>query len=358
MDLSKLGWEDYENPFQTLQKKSSPAQSSSAQKPKKEEKRTTPPSRSSSKTSSPSPRESKSPESSSFSTMAVAKQGVDSFLSSNSIVSRFAFLILTVFLFVLALKVGMYVIGYMFSHTKSPHLMDGMVPGNQMIIFDQDPNKSNNTTISRSINENEGMEFSWSVWIRIDNIQKNASMYRHIFSKGNDNMSDNGMMQPNNAPGLYIAPNTNALVVVMNTYQVINEEITIPDIPLNKWVHVLIRCRNTTLDVYINGSIARSIEMVGVPKQNYGNVYVALNGGFDGFISNLWYYNYALSATEIQQLAMIGPNTAMISGSNLFGRGEPNHLSLQWFYTGYGNPSTSISDAAAATPSSLSTSTK
>ena len=50
-----------------------------------------------------------------------------------------------------------------------------------------------------------------------------------------------------------------------------------------------------TLDVYINGSIIKSHHLHGVPKQNYGDVYIAPNGGFAGYISNLWYYNYALS---------------------------------------------------------------
>jgi hypothetical protein len=89
----------------------------------------------------------------------------------------------------------------------------------------------------------------------------------------------------------------------MNTFNVINEEIVIPDIPINKWVNVIIRCQNTTLDVYINGTIARSINLVGVPKQNYGDVYIAPNGGFSGYISNLWYYNYALGINEISRIA-------------------------------------------------------
>ena len=75
----------------------------------------------------------------------------------------------------------------------------------------------------------------------------------------------------------------------MNTFDVINKEIEVPNIPINKWVNVIIRCHTTTLDVYINGTLARSIELSGVPKQNYGDVYVAMNGGFDGYISNLWY---------------------------------------------------------------------
>jgi hypothetical protein len=120
----------------------------------------------------------------------------------------------------------------------------------------------------------------------------------------------------------------------MNTFDVINEEITIPEIPMNKWVNVIIRCTHTTLDVYINGTIARSLNLTGVPKQNYGDVYVAMNGGFDGYISNLWYYNYALGAAAIQNLMTSGPNTTMINGgsSNSMTSNLNNYLSLRWFF--------------------------
>ena len=46
---------------------------------------------------------------------------------------------------------------------------------------------------------------------------------------------------------------------------------------------------------------------MGVPKQNYGDVFVGLNGGFDGNVSNLWYYDYALGTAEIQRIVNSGP---------------------------------------------------
>ena len=142
-----------------------------------------------------------------------------------------------------------------------------------------------------------------------------------------------GLNFPNNCPGLYLAPNSNSLVVIMNTFNVINEEITIDDIPLNKWVNVIIRCENTTLDVYINGTVTKSHMLHGVPKQNYGNVYVAMNGGFSGYISNLYYYAYALGTTEINKVQKQGPNTHMI-GSDSFESKKSDYLSLRWFFTG------------------------
>jgi hypothetical protein len=202
-----------------------------------------------------------------------------------------------------------------------------------MVVYPQDPSNNGAVTIYRSVNATDGIEFTWSVWIYISNLQTNAGIYKHIFSKGNSNLEGNGLAYPNNAPGLYIAPNTNTLVVMMNTYDVISEEIDIPDIPLNKWVNVIIRCQNRKLDVYINGTITRSITLIGVPKQNYGDVYVAMNGGFSGYISNLWYYNYSLGTSAIQSLVQKGPNTTMI-GSNGLSDKSRNYLSLRWFFAG------------------------
>jgi hypothetical protein len=262
--------------------------------------------------------------------------GINGFLESNSLVAKFAFLLLVIFCFVILLRVGISVMAYFFKPTESPHLIDGMVDATQMIVFEQDPSSNGGTTIYRSVNATDGIEFTWSTWLFIDNLQTNSGIYKHVFSKGNSNLQENGLIFPNNAPGLYIAPNTNALVVMMNTFNVINEEVVIPDIPLNKWLNVIIRCQNTTMDVYINGTIARSIDLVGVPKQNYGDVYVAMNGGFAGSISNLWYYNYALGTSAIQKIANDGPNTTMIGGNGMNDKNS-NYLSLRWFFYGAGD---------------------
>jgi len=262
--------------------------------------------------------------------------GTKEFLESNSLVAKFAFLLLVLFGFVILLRLGISVLSYFVKPNESPHLIDGMVDATQMITFQQDPSNNGAVTIYRSVNATDGLEFTWSTWIFINNLQTNAGIFKHVFSKGNSNLTENGMIQPNNAPGLYIAPNTNSLVVVMNTFNVINEEIIIPDIPINKWFNVIIRCENTTLDVYINGTIARSVNLIGVPKQNYGDVYVAMNGGFDGYISNLWYYNYALGTAAIQKIINGGPDTTMISENGMSDK-IYNYLSLRWFFYGAGD---------------------
>jgi hypothetical protein len=264
------------------------------------------------------------------------------FFNSNSLVAQVAFLLLVVFGFMVLLRLGISLLGYFLSPDGSPKLINGMVDAKQLIVIPQDPEMDGSVTIARSENENAGIEFTWSVWIYIDDLTYNSGVYRCVFYKGNDFAKNpdhegaQGLNFPNNAPGLYIAPNTNALVIMMNTFNVINEEIRIDDIPLNKWVNVIIRCQNNTLDIYINGTIVKSHNLHGVPKQNYGDVYVAANGGFSGYISDLWYYNYALGTSEISKVATKGANTKMV-GSTSIDINKSDYLSLRWFFAGSEN---------------------
>lgn len=259
------------------------------------------------------------------------------FLKSNSIVAEIAFILFVCIFFVIFLRIGIAILSYFLGPTQSPKLINGMVDAKQLIVFPQDPSTTGAVTIMRSNNQTDGIEFTWSVWVFIDNLDYNSGKYKCIFYKGNDfastsnTSSAQGLNFPNNAPGLYIAPNTNDLVIFMNTFNVINEEVTISDVPMNKWFNVIIRCENTTLDVYINGTITKSHNLHGVPKQNYGDVYVAMNGGFAGYISNLWYYNYALDIAKIQRIINRGPSTKM-KGTSAVTIKDPDYLSLRWFF--------------------------
>lgn len=263
--------------------------------------------------------------------------GTKEFLESNSIVAKFAFLLLVLIVFVLALRLGTFILSWFFSPTKNPILIDGMIDAKHLVKIPQDPKSAGAIPIVRSVNENEGLEFTWSVWIYIDDLTYRQNEFKHIFHKGNDNINVTnvpiGMNQPNNGPGLYIAPSTNDLVVVMNTFNKINEEVVIKDIPINKWVNVIIRVNyQNRLDVYINGRLARRHILSSVPKQNYGDVFVSMNGGFSGLTSSLRYFSTAIGTNEIQSIVDNGPVMKMI-GSDLT-QSKPRYLSLRWFFTG------------------------
>lgn len=261
--------------------------------------------------------------------------------NSGSFLSKVGVVMIALLAFIVLLKIGMMIITTIFGYDGSPKLIDGMVSGSEFLVIQQDPEISDSKTIYRSINATEGIEFTWSCWIYLDDLGYNENQYRCIFYKGNDysennkDMTTNGLNFPNNSPGLYLTPNKNDLVVLMNTFNVINEQILIKDVPVKKWVNVIIRCQNNVIDVYVNGTIVKSHKLHGVPKQNYGNVYIGADGGFSGYLSNLWYYNKALGIYEINDIVTKGPNTTMIGGDgSAMDLKNPDYLSLRWFFYG------------------------
>ena len=146
-----------------------------------------------------------------FSPAAQAKgafAGTKEFMESNSIVAKIAFLFLVLIIFILLLRLGISAISYFMRPTSDPTLIDGMSDCTQMHVIPQNPAIPHAKPILRSINQEDGIEFTWSVWTYIKDL-KPENLYKHVFHKGNDKInSTNGLNFPNNAPGLYITPHT------------------------------------------------------------------------------------------------------------------------------------------------------
>ena len=78
-------------------------------------------------------------------------------MNSESLVSKIAFLLLVIFLFVITLQFGMSLLSWFFNNTGSPHLINGMVDAKQTIVIPQAPSKTGSKTIYRSANANGGL---------------------------------------------------------------------------------------------------------------------------------------------------------------------------------------------------------
>lgn len=273
-------------------------------------------------------------------------QGSKNFLQSNSIVAKFAFLILVLILFMMLLSLGSLILTKVFSKDHNPILIDGMINSRQMMIIPQNPSKKGAKPIHRSNNERDGLEFTWSVWIFVNDFGVKETEMKHVFHKGNDNISlgvsggEDGINYPNNSPGLYITPRLDGqgkgdmagLKIIMNSFEKINEEIIVKDLPLHKWVNIIIRVtKQSQLDVYINGTLVKRHILAGVPKQNYGDVYVSMNGGFDGNTSDLRYFEEAIGTNKIQSIVNKGPNTNYVAGNLGVGGGDNKYLSTRWY---------------------------
>jgi hypothetical protein len=239
-----------------------------------------------------------------------------SYLSSNTLIAKFAFLILVIIVFLFLLNLGIMLIQYFYSPSEDPYLIKGMVSGTDPVTIQQDPNNSDSILIRRSNNESTGLEFTWSVWLHINELEDQKNVYQHIFNKGDTSFSSKGIANINNGPGLYLINNNSSMNVGSAQLRVVmdsnnksdNNYIDIKEVPIKKWVHVAIRMQNTVMDVYVNGIIAGRLTMTDVPKQNYNNINVNQNYGFNGKLSNLRYYSRALNVFEINNVVSTGPN--------------------------------------------------
>ncbi len=218
------------------------------------------------------------------------------------------------------------------------------------INIPQNPNLKGAKPVHLSTNERSGIEFSYTFYLNV-----NPSAFRqeyglcHIFHKGYSSQF------PLLAPGVYMRSDTNTLRVYMNTFKTWNNYVEVENFPIGKWVHVAIVCSDNSLELYINGNLAKKLPFEGfTPYQNYEDICcfsqrrITLKHsivpstdehGFDvfgavkGMISRLNYFSYALCYAEIQQLMNEGPSSKIESALNA--TNIPPYLDDTWWTQGY-----------------------
>ena len=275
-----------------------------------------------------------------FQTASIVGTDNSSFINSNGIIAKFVFFIFVVAIFLFLAKVGVYLISKFMQPSDSPYVISGLINGNSNVTVSQNPNDPGAVQIKRSNNREKGLEATWSVWLNIDSLQTStgsSEQYSHIFSKGNDAYGANGIASVNNAPGVYLKKgntngNDNTIRVVMDTVNADSDNyIDITNIPLRKWFHLAIRIQNNLVDVYVNGTMAGRKTFANTLKQNYDNILVGHNNGFNGNLSNLLYSDHALTIFDLNNLLLKGPSLFQ-SGTVRNNLGFYSYLSNMWYY--------------------------
>jgi len=233
------------------------------------------------------------------------------FLNSNSMIAKFGFIILSVIIFLVLAYLGMRLIFYFLAPSTTPYIVKGVLAGNSGITISQNVDDPNSIYLYKSNNREGGLEMTWSVWLYVTGTS-NTSNYDRVFIKGKDDPKTDttNISSDNQFPGVYIKINSNQVSIYfsINPVNNISVDISVNNIPLNKWFHVAFRVQNTVADVYINGTIANRTVFNSIPIHNDYPILIGNNGGFQGNLSNLRYYDYALSAFEINNIILGGPS--------------------------------------------------
>jgi len=179
-----------------------------------------------------------------------------------------------------------------------------------------DPNTGKTTSYipGNNFNENNGIEYTFSFWMFIDgkNWDYRFGEWKHIFHRGtapliprNESESQGENMQitklTNQLPGFWISPKENRLNCVITTTSG-EERITLEDIPINKWMNIVVTINNNNVALYQDGMLHRTITLIDNINSSKDAVYVNYFGGFAGNMAYLQFFNKTLTPMEIMEL--------------------------------------------------------
>jgi len=267
-------------------------------------------------------------------------------------------LVLTVAIFILFMACEqIYKLWTGYSTIRVPILTTTSNSSTGQKTFLQDPNMfANSGYLPLVLSENQltGIEFSYTTFLYIHpDTDDGTNSWKTIFYKGYANSP-----MPLMSPGVFVsATNANntapTLRIVMNTYEGWFNTIDVEQITFGKWVHLAIVLRKNAMEVYINGNMAKKSPFKGtLPYQNYqplvlfpssvsgsGQILSAsvfdnstgtntspkmgippgenmtVSGKFSGYLSNMFYYGYAMTYSEIHASMAMGPSSKFDTSS-------------------------------------------
>jgi hypothetical protein len=174
--------------------------------------------------------------------------------------------------------------------------------------------KSMRVALPQSFNQPEGLIYSYSGWVLVNDFGAGYGERRTIVNVGED------------SPALYIDSTSNSFVFAVKTFGA-TETILIPSIPALKWLHIGLVVDQQSVDIYINGILRQHHTLGQLPKQDSLPT-IQIGPGWDGVLGKLTYYSRALTHPEIKRLASeTVPDDLQNAPSS------PQYFDLSW-YTG------------------------
>jgi hypothetical protein len=158
------------------------------------------------------------------------------------------------------------------------------------------------TTINASsISSGVTYNFTYSIWLYIDDWSYNYGSEKIIFTKGD-------------SPKVSLGANENDLNVSMkldggsNTFM-----CGLPNVPLQRWTNIIITLNGRSMDLYLNGKLTRTCLLKEVPNiDTTSNLLLTPNGGFSGYTTNFKYWSDTVNPQQAWNIYKSGP------GGNIF----------------------------------------
>jgi hypothetical protein len=207
-------------------------------------------------------------------------------------------------------------------------------------IKDARPDKPYITTATDLPAMYEGGEYAINGWVYINDYSIRRGLNKHVFSLGGSSYltlavflgpykntlsvrvhtkdAGNGVVAAGASPNPQNASDDLSMKSVQTMFTSVQPDngllngsrpCDIPSIDMQKWVQITVCLNGKTVDVYMDGKLARSCILPATYKVDKSNLALRVceYNGFGGFVSNVSAYNYALNPEQIWRLYMAGP---------------------------------------------------
>jgi hypothetical protein len=178
------------------------------------------------------------------------------------------------------------------------------------------------STISASSLATNGLDvpssnFAYSVWFYVNDWNYRYGEPKVIFGRmgaksGSNGGSIKGISGLDPCPAVVLGAVENNISVSLGCYPGVDQEPTtsggntvvhtcnLANVPIQKWVNLVISVYGRTMDLYIDGKLVRTCLLPGVASvNNNADIHVTPAGGFDGWTSKLQYYPNSLNPQEV-----------------------------------------------------------
>lgn len=166
--------------------------------------------------------------------------------------------------------------------------------------------KTELTILPSSLPSNDGgLNYTYSIWIFIDDWSYRYGSEKIIFCRGNKKVM----------PAVVLDAIENNLIVKMamaGTDDLF--KCVVPDIPIQKWTNVVVTLNNRSLDTYINGKLVKTC-ILSAPGyvDPTASVYLTPLSGFSGFTSRFNYWNDTVNPQQAWNIYQSGPGGNLLS---------------------------------------------
>jgi hypothetical protein len=180
--------------------------------------------------------------------------------------------------------------------------------------------KTSSTISASSLATNQSdvpsSNFAYSIWFYINNWNYRYGEEKVIFGRmGATSGEGQGSVKGTNGldpcPAVVLGAVENNIAISLGCYPGANQQPTTPggstivhtcsvaNVPIQKWVNLVISVYGRSMDVYIDGKLVRTCLLPGVASvNNNSNIYVTPQGGFEGWTSKLQYFPDSINPQE------------------------------------------------------------